>query len=92
MASAELIGTSSVLGAASAGRVLGFSNEPLISWRARARGLHSVDQLKATVLRQRSTWWQGRTFHCALCDLDFLDATGAAEHVVVQQHPVLRMD
>jgi hypothetical protein len=44
------------------------------------------------VLRQRSRWWQGRTYHCALCDLDFLDATRAAEHVVAQQHPVLRMD
>ena len=86
MASAELIETG---GASSATH---FGTEPIISWRARARGLHSVDELKVAVLRQRSTWWQGRTFHCALCDLDFLEAAGAAEHVVAQQHPVLRMD
>lgn len=66
--------------------------EPIISWRAHARGLHSLDDLKAAVLRQRSTWWQGHIFHCPLCDLDFMDATGAAEHVVLHQHPVLRMD
>ena len=70
----------------------GTSQEPIISWRAHARGMHSVDELKAAVLRQRSTWWQGRVFHCALCDVDFLDPGTAAEHVVAQQHPVLRMD
>jgi hypothetical protein len=67
-------------------------SEPIISWRAHARGLHSLEELKAAVLRQRSTWWQGRTFHCPLCDVDFTAATPAAEHVVQQQHPVLRMD
>jgi hypothetical protein len=51
-----------------------------------------LDELKAAVLRQRSTWWQGRTFHCPLCDLEFVEPAGAAEHVVTQQHPVLRMD
>jgi hypothetical protein len=66
--------------------------QPFISWRAHAMGLHSLEDLKLTVLRQRSTWWHGRTFHCPLCDLDFVDASGAAEHVVLQQHPVLRMD
>ncbi len=66
--------------------------EPIISWRAHARGLHSLDGLKAAVLGQRRTWWQGRTFHCPLCDMDFVDATPAAEHVVQLQHPVLRMD
>ncbi len=69
-----------------------FSEAPVLSVRAHLLGLHSVDDLKLEVLRQRAGWWQGRTFHCGLCDLDFLDAAGAAEHVVGVQHPVLRMD
>lgn len=63
-----------------------------ISWRAQARGLRTLDELKVAVLRQRRTWWHGRTFHCPLCDVDFVNATPAAEHVVQLQHPVLRMD
>jgi hypothetical protein len=63
-----------------------------VSERARARGLHTVEALKRQVLLQRATWWQGRTYHCPLCDVDFGEAQLAAEHVVREQHPVLRMD
>ena len=70
----------------------GEASEPIISWRAHVRGYHSLEELKAGVLKQRSVWWQGKSFHCALCDLDIVDATRAAEHVVMLQHPVLRMD
>jgi hypothetical protein len=67
-------------------------SELFISARARARGLHSLDDLKLEVLRQRPTWWAGATYHCPLCDVDFGTAQRAAEHVVLDQHPVLRMD
>ncbi|MGH2350380.1 MAG: hypothetical protein ACRDJN_02045 [Chloroflexota bacterium] len=63
-----------------------------MSSRARARGLYTLDDLKLAVLRQRRTWWLGRAYHCPLCDLDFVDPQRAAEHVVLEQHPVLRMD
>ena len=63
-----------------------------VSERARARGLHTVEALKRQVLQQRATWWQGQTYHCPLCDVDFGAAQLAAEHVVREQHPVLRMD
>lgn len=63
-----------------------------ISARAQAQGLHSVEDLKLAVLKQRRTWWQGSSYHCPLCDLDFIDSRLAAEHVVLAQHPVLRMD
>jgi hypothetical protein len=65
---------------------------PAISARAHARGLHTLDDLKLAVLRQRPTWWLGNAFHCPLCDIDFLSSRRAAEHVVLDQHPVLRMD
>ena len=51
-----------------------------------------IDDRKRQVLRQRATWWQGQTYHCPLCDVDFGAAQLAAEHVVREQHPVLRMD
>jgi hypothetical protein len=63
-----------------------------VSDRARARGHRSVDDLKLAVLKQRTTWWQGNAYHCGLCDLDFIDSRLAAEHVVLLQHPVLRVD
>ena len=63
-----------------------------ISARARRLGLHSLSALKLAVLRQRRTWWAGKSYHCALCDVDFVDSRRAAEHVVLEQHPVLRMD
>ena len=66
--------------------------EPVISARARARGLSTLEDLKLAVLKQRPTWWQGNVYHCPLCDVDFLDSRRAAEHVVLEQHPVLRMD
>ena len=66
--------------------------EPAVSRRAHALGFQTIAELKAAVLRQRATWWQGRAFHCAVCDLDFVAAGRAAEHVVADQHPVLRMD
>ncbi len=66
--------------------------ETFISARARALGLHSLDDLKLEVLRQRPTWWAGTKFHCPLCDVDFPTAQRAAEHVVLEQHPVLRID
>lgn len=63
-----------------------------LSERARAQGLETLDDLKVAVLRQQPTWWQGRSFHCPSCGIDF-DAPGsAAEHTVRHQHPVLRMD
>lgn len=68
------------------------ASEEFISARARARGLYSLDDLKLAVLRQRPSWWSGTSFHCPLCDLDFVSAQRAAEHVVLEQHPVLRMD
>jgi hypothetical protein len=68
------------------------SADELISARAHARGFHTLDALKLEVLRQRQTWWQGHSFHCPLCDLDFMSSQRAAEHVVLEQHPVLRMD
>jgi hypothetical protein len=63
-----------------------------VSQKARARGLHTMHELKLAVLRQRTTWWSGGSFHCPLCDLDFVEPRRAAEHIVVEQHPVLRMD
>ncbi len=74
------------------GNVTPQRRESAVSRRAHALGFHTIDDLKAAVLRQRGTWWQGRAFHCALCDLDFVAAGRAAEHVVTEQHPVLRMD
>jgi hypothetical protein len=71
---------------------IGGLNGTRISERSLARGLGSLDALKLAVLQQRRTWWQGRSYHCGLCDLDFLDPQIAAEHVVTAQHPVLRMD
>ena len=63
-----------------------------LSARATALGLHTLQDLKMGVLRQRPAWWLGSDYHCALCDLDFSSAQRAAEHVVLEQHPVLRMD
>jgi hypothetical protein len=63
-----------------------------ISAKARALGLRSLDDLKLAVLRQRPTWWAGSAYHCPLCDADFTTPQRAAEHVVLEQHPVLRMD
>lgn len=63
-----------------------------ISERARGRGYRSLDDLKMAVLAQRAVWWQGKAFHCPLCNVDFVSSQRAAEHVVQQQHPVLRMD
>jgi hypothetical protein len=74
------------------GSALRVVSPPLVSARARARGLHTVVALKREVLTQRATWWQGNAYHCPLCDLDFGAAQSAAEHVVREQHPVLRMD
>lgn len=68
------------------------SEEIRISRRAQKRGFHSLDALKLAVLQQRSIWWQGKSYHCGLCNLDFVEAQSAAEHVVGEQHPVLRMD
>jgi hypothetical protein len=65
---------------------------PPVSARARARGLYTVESLKREVLTQRATWWQGNEYHCPLCDVNFGAAQSAAEHVVREQHPVLRMD
>ena len=62
-----------------------------ISARAQALGLRSLDDLKIEVLRQRTTWWAGSAYHCPLCDVDFISPQRAAEHVVMDQHPVLRM-
>lgn len=64
----------------------------MISWKAHRRGLHSVEALKVAVLRQQQTWWRGKSFHCPLCNMDFSDPGIAAEHIVMEQHPVLRMD
>ena len=47
-----------------------------------------MEALKRQVLQQRATWWQGQTYHCPLCDVDFGAAQLAAEHVVREQHPV----
>jgi hypothetical protein len=69
-----------------------YAADPQISARARARGLETVEDLKLAVLKQRATWWQGHSYHCPLCDVDFSDARRAAEHVVLEQHPVLCMD
>lgn len=66
------------------------SGQP-VSAKAQALGLYTVEALKRTVLEQRATWWQGSAYHCPLCDLDFGAAQRAAEHVVREQHPVLRM-
>ena len=63
-----------------------------ISAQARARGLHTLRDLKLAVLRQGPHWWQGHQYHCPLCDQNFGNAQCAAEHVVAEQHPVLRMD
>ena len=65
---------------------------PRISRRAQARGLHTLDDLKLEVLKQRPAWWLGNAYHCPLCEVDFIDPQRAAEHVVLEQHPVLRMD
>jgi hypothetical protein len=66
--------------------------DQVISRKARSLGLQSLDDLKLAVLRQRPTWWAGGAYHCPLCDTDFTTAQRAAEHVVLEQHPVLRMD
>lgn len=86
-------------GAASAGgwasrsaTALRVVTSPPVSERARALGLHTVEALKRRVLTQRATWWQGTAYHCPLCDMDFGAPHRAAEHVVREQHPVLRMD
>lgn len=63
-----------------------------LSDRARARGLATLDDVKAAVLRQQLAWWHGQSFHCAVCDLDFASSGSAAAHTVDMQHPVLRMD
>ena len=63
-----------------------------VSRRAQARGLHTLDDLKLEVLKQRPGWWLGNAYHCPLCDVDFIDPHRAAQHVVSEQHPVLRMD
>jgi hypothetical protein len=77
---------------ASRAAALGRTAQPSVSARARARGYHTVEDLKLAVLAQRRTWWMGSAYHCPLCDLDFIDSRLAAEHVVLEQHPVLRMD
>ena len=51
-----------------------------------------MDDLKLEVLKQRPAWWLGNAYHCPLCEVDFIDPQRAAEHVVLEQHPVLRMD
>jgi hypothetical protein len=63
-----------------------------VSAKAQARGLYTVEALKRAVLMQRATWWLGSEYHCPICDVDFGAAQRAAEHVVREQHPVLRMD
>ena len=63
-----------------------------VSERARARGLHTVEALKRQVLQQRATWWQGQTYHCPLCDVDFLCGATRRRARGEEQHPVLRMD
>ena len=68
------------------------TKDDAISARARALGLRTLDDLKIEVLRQRTTWWAGSAYHCPLCDVDFVSPQRAAEHVVLEQHPVLRMD
>ncbi|MFM7198333.1 MAG: hypothetical protein ACKO2D_10685, partial [Chloroflexota bacterium] len=65
---------------------------PSVSDRARSRGLVTLDDVKAAVLRQQPVWWQGKSFHCAACGLDFVSPAAAASHTVSQRHPVLRMD
>lgn len=65
---------------------------PPLSDRARAYGLASMDDVKAAVLRQQPVWWQGKSFHCAACGLDFVSPFPAATHTVNERHPVLRMD
>ena len=65
---------------------------PDISARTRALGPDTLDDLKLAVLKQRPVWWQGHAYICPLCDLDFFDTRRAAEHVIVEQHPVLRMN
>ncbi len=68
------------------------TGDEAISPRAQALGLRTLDDLKLEVLRQRTTWWAGSAYHCPLCDVDFISPQRAAEHVVLEQHPVLRMD
>jgi hypothetical protein len=63
-----------------------------VSDRARSRGLITLDDVKAALLRQQPVWWQGKSFHCAACELDFVSPATAAAHTVSQRHPVLRMD
>ena len=53
---------------------------PPLSDRARANGLASMDDVKAAVLRQQPVWWQGKSFHCAACGLDFVSPFPAATH------------
>jgi hypothetical protein len=65
---------------------------PQVSDRAQMRGLVTIDDIKAAVLRQQPVWWQGKAFHCAVCGLDFVSPVVAAAHTVNQRHPVLRMD
>lgn len=77
-------------GARDEGRV--DAGEATISLRARAMGFHTLSDVKLEVLRQRPIWWAGRAYHCPLCDANFPTAQRAAEHVVLEQHPVLRMD
>ncbi|MBI3970969.1 MAG: hypothetical protein HY332_06740 [Chloroflexi bacterium] len=70
----------------------GSRRHPHLSARARELGFETLDDLKLAVLKQRPTWWLGNAYHCPVCDLDFIDSRRAAEHVVLEQHPVLRMD
>lgn len=65
---------------------------PPVSERARSNGLFTLDAVKAAILRQQPVWWQGTSFHCAACGLDFASPATAASHTVSQRHPVLRMD
>ena len=68
------------------------ASEETISTRAQAMGFHTLADVKMEVLRQRPIWWAGKAYHCPLCDADFPTAQRAAEHVVLEQHPVLRMN
>jgi len=52
--------------------------------RAQALGLTSVADAKRAMIRQR--------YYCPLCDCDFTAAQDAAVHLVLRQHPVLRLD
>jgi hypothetical protein len=60
--------------------------------RASANGVSSIDDVKATVLRQQPVWWRGKSFHCAARGLDFVSSIAAAAPTVNERHPGLRMD